>query len=153
MKMRDGKVIDGTAFYDSISFNGLWSRVQPRSRARADVCGGRRLRDLGEQAEGVALAYRASADAMLPAESRAGRLDEWLHTTANSTPCSSTRNKRPCRAARVTRSLLRKLGGYGRAEHREQRRKLAVELNAHLCDRRVAKLEKHVLGWSTARYV
>jgi len=31
MKMNDGKVIDGTAFYDSISFNELWSRVQPRS--------------------------------------------------------------------------------------------------------------------------
>jgi uncharacterized protein len=30
MKMRDGKVSDGTAFYDSISFNELWSRVQPR---------------------------------------------------------------------------------------------------------------------------
>ena len=30
MKMRDGKVIDGTAFYDSISFNDLWARVQPR---------------------------------------------------------------------------------------------------------------------------
>jgi hypothetical protein len=30
MKMRDGKVIDGTAFYDSISFNELWSRVQTR---------------------------------------------------------------------------------------------------------------------------
>jgi len=30
MTMRDGKVIDGTAFYDSISFNDLWSRVQPR---------------------------------------------------------------------------------------------------------------------------
>ena len=29
MKMRDGKVIDGTAFYDSISFNDLWSRVEP----------------------------------------------------------------------------------------------------------------------------
>jgi uncharacterized protein len=27
MKMRDGKVIDGTAFYDSISFNDLWDRV------------------------------------------------------------------------------------------------------------------------------
>lgn len=27
MKMRDGKVIDGTAFYDSISFNDLWERV------------------------------------------------------------------------------------------------------------------------------
>jgi hypothetical protein len=24
-------VIDGTAFYDSISFNDLWTRVQPRS--------------------------------------------------------------------------------------------------------------------------
>jgi uncharacterized protein len=29
MKLRDGRVIDGTAFYDSISFNDLWSRVQP----------------------------------------------------------------------------------------------------------------------------
>jgi uncharacterized protein len=31
MKMLDGKVIDGTAFYDSISFNDLWTRVQPSS--------------------------------------------------------------------------------------------------------------------------
>ena len=31
MKLRDGLVIDGTAFYDSISFNDLWTRVQPRS--------------------------------------------------------------------------------------------------------------------------
>ena len=31
MRLRDGKVIDGTAFYDSISFNDLWTRVQPRS--------------------------------------------------------------------------------------------------------------------------
>lgn len=30
MKLRDGLVIDGTAFYDSISFNELWVRVQPR---------------------------------------------------------------------------------------------------------------------------
>jgi uncharacterized protein len=30
MKLADGKVIDGTAFYDSISFNDLWDRVQPR---------------------------------------------------------------------------------------------------------------------------
>jgi ketosteroid isomerase-like protein len=30
MKLADGKVIDGTAFYDSISFNNLWARVQPR---------------------------------------------------------------------------------------------------------------------------
>jgi ketosteroid isomerase-like protein len=29
LKMRDGRVIDGTAFYDSISFNELWRRVQP----------------------------------------------------------------------------------------------------------------------------
>jgi uncharacterized protein len=29
MKMRDGLVVDGTAFYDSISFNELWARVQP----------------------------------------------------------------------------------------------------------------------------
>jgi ketosteroid isomerase-like protein len=31
MQLRDGQVIDGTAFYDSISFNDLWTRVQPRS--------------------------------------------------------------------------------------------------------------------------
>jgi uncharacterized protein len=30
MKMHEGEVIDGTAFYDSISFNDLWTRVQPR---------------------------------------------------------------------------------------------------------------------------
>ena len=30
MRLRDGKVIDGTAFYDSISFNELWDRVEPR---------------------------------------------------------------------------------------------------------------------------
>ncbi|OLT02070.1 hypothetical protein BJF90_04635 [Pseudonocardia sp. CNS-004] len=29
MTLRDGKVVDGTAFYDSISFNDLWSRVPP----------------------------------------------------------------------------------------------------------------------------
>jgi ketosteroid isomerase-like protein len=28
MQMADGKVIEGTAFYDSISFNDLWNRVQ-----------------------------------------------------------------------------------------------------------------------------
>jgi len=31
MELRDGKVIDGTAFYDSISFNELWTRVQPKT--------------------------------------------------------------------------------------------------------------------------
>lgn len=30
MKLADGKVIDGAAFYDSLSFNDLWARVQPR---------------------------------------------------------------------------------------------------------------------------
>jgi uncharacterized protein len=30
MRLADGLVVDGTAFYDSISFNGLWERVQPR---------------------------------------------------------------------------------------------------------------------------
>lgn len=30
MKLDGGKVIDGTAFYDSISFNDLWVRVQPQ---------------------------------------------------------------------------------------------------------------------------
>lgn len=29
MQLADGKVIEGTAFYDSISFNDLWTRVQP----------------------------------------------------------------------------------------------------------------------------
>jgi ketosteroid isomerase-like protein len=29
MRMKDGKVVDGTAFFDSISFNDLWTRVQP----------------------------------------------------------------------------------------------------------------------------
>jgi uncharacterized protein len=29
MRLRDGKVVDGTAFYDSISFNDLWARVEP----------------------------------------------------------------------------------------------------------------------------
>ena len=29
MRMRDSKVVDGTAFYDSISFNDLWTRVPP----------------------------------------------------------------------------------------------------------------------------
>jgi uncharacterized protein len=29
MRLRDGKVVDGTAFYDSISFNDLWTRVRP----------------------------------------------------------------------------------------------------------------------------
>ena len=31
MTMRDDKVVDGTAFFDSISFNDLWERVQPRT--------------------------------------------------------------------------------------------------------------------------
>ena len=29
MELRDGKVVDGTAFYDSISFNDLWTRARP----------------------------------------------------------------------------------------------------------------------------
>jgi uncharacterized protein len=29
MKLSDGKVIDGTAFYDSIAFNELWENVTP----------------------------------------------------------------------------------------------------------------------------
>lgn len=29
MTLRDGAVVDGTAFYDSISFNELWERVPP----------------------------------------------------------------------------------------------------------------------------
>jgi ketosteroid isomerase-like protein len=27
--VRDGNVVDGTAFFDSISFNDLWTRVEP----------------------------------------------------------------------------------------------------------------------------
>jgi ketosteroid isomerase-like protein len=30
MEMREGKVVNGTAFYDSISFNELWTRVKPQ---------------------------------------------------------------------------------------------------------------------------
>jgi ketosteroid isomerase-like protein len=29
MRMRDGAVVDGTAFYDSIAFDELWERVRP----------------------------------------------------------------------------------------------------------------------------
>jgi ketosteroid isomerase-like protein len=29
MRLSDGKVVDGTAFYDSLSFNALWERVRP----------------------------------------------------------------------------------------------------------------------------
>ncbi|HEY2834173.1 MAG TPA: nuclear transport factor 2 family protein [Sporichthyaceae bacterium] len=29
MQLRDGKVIDGTAFFDSISFDTFWQRVKP----------------------------------------------------------------------------------------------------------------------------
>jgi len=29
MRLADGKIIDGTAFFDSIAFNDLWNRVQP----------------------------------------------------------------------------------------------------------------------------
>ena len=29
MTLRDGAVVDGTAFYDSISFNDLWANVSP----------------------------------------------------------------------------------------------------------------------------
>jgi ketosteroid isomerase-like protein len=29
MRMRDGLVVDGTAFFDSIHFDELWTRVRP----------------------------------------------------------------------------------------------------------------------------
>ena len=32
MRMRDGRVVDGTAFYDSIAFDELWTRVRQRTR-------------------------------------------------------------------------------------------------------------------------
>lgn len=31
LKMRDGKIIEANAFFDSIAFNDLWTRVQPES--------------------------------------------------------------------------------------------------------------------------
>lgn len=34
MRLADGNVIDGTAFYDRISFNDLWADVQPASAPR-----------------------------------------------------------------------------------------------------------------------
>jgi hypothetical protein len=35
MTFRDGKVVNGTAFYDSVAFNELWDSVQPaNSRAK-----------------------------------------------------------------------------------------------------------------------
>jgi ketosteroid isomerase-like protein len=33
MTLQDGKVVDGTAFYDSIAFNELWETVSPASDA------------------------------------------------------------------------------------------------------------------------
>jgi uncharacterized protein len=30
MRLVDGKIIDGTAFFDGMAFNDLWSRVRPR---------------------------------------------------------------------------------------------------------------------------
>jgi uncharacterized protein len=30
MRMRDGEVVDGTAFYDSLSIDDLWTRVRAR---------------------------------------------------------------------------------------------------------------------------
>jgi uncharacterized protein len=32
LTLRDGKVVDAIAFYDSIAFNELWATVQPSSR-------------------------------------------------------------------------------------------------------------------------
>ena len=29
LKMRDGKIINATAFYDSIAFDDLWKRIRP----------------------------------------------------------------------------------------------------------------------------
>jgi hypothetical protein len=48
MKLADGKVIDGTAFYDSISFNDLWAprpaRVRPGIQVPLYAGRGRLLR-------------------------------------------------------------------------------------------------------------
>jgi ketosteroid isomerase-like protein len=30
LRMRDGKVVDATAFFDSLAFNDLWTGVEPR---------------------------------------------------------------------------------------------------------------------------
>ena len=32
MRIEDDYVIDGTAFYDSISFNELWTQIKPADR-------------------------------------------------------------------------------------------------------------------------
>jgi ketosteroid isomerase-like protein len=32
MTLRDGTIVDGTAFYDSISFNELWEKVTPGTK-------------------------------------------------------------------------------------------------------------------------
>lgn len=32
--LRDGKVVEGVAFFDAIAFNDLWSRVQPAPATR-----------------------------------------------------------------------------------------------------------------------
>ena len=31
LQMRDGQIVNATAFYDSIAFNDLWTRVKPAS--------------------------------------------------------------------------------------------------------------------------
>jgi len=32
MTVREGAIVDGTAFYDSISFNELWEKVSPATQ-------------------------------------------------------------------------------------------------------------------------
>ena len=32
MQMRDGQIVDVTAFFDYLEFNDFWQRVQPRRR-------------------------------------------------------------------------------------------------------------------------
>ena len=44
MTLRDGAVVDGTAFYDSISFNELWAKVSPAAQSSDGASGGDRGR-------------------------------------------------------------------------------------------------------------
>jgi uncharacterized protein len=29
MRMRDGKIVDATAFFDTVEFNDFWTRIKP----------------------------------------------------------------------------------------------------------------------------
>jgi uncharacterized protein len=91
--------------------------------------------------------------AMLPAESRAGRLDEWLHTTANSTPCSSTRNKGRAERLGLRAHCFVSSAGTAAPSTASSAASLSSSSRPTSVIPALPKLEKHVLGWSTAKYV